>query len=46
MKEDRGEVLVDEKTQAIIDGLIAMGQTKMAEELRAKFTSESNKDRS
>ena len=46
VKEDRGEVLVDEKTQAIIDGLIAMGQTKMAEELRAKFTSESNKDRS
>lgn len=46
VKEDRGEVLVDEKTQAIIDGLMAMGQTKMAEELRAKFTSEPNKDRS
>lgn len=45
-KEDRGEVLVDEKTQAIIDGLIAMGQTEMAEQLRAKFTSEPNKDRS
>ena len=46
VKEDRGEVLVDEKTQAIIDGLIAMGQTEMAEQLRAKFTSEPNKDRS
>ena len=46
VKEDRGEVLVDEKTQAIIDGLIAMGQTEMAVQLRAKFTSEPNKDRS
>ena len=46
VKEDRGEVLVDEKTQTIIDGLIAMGQTEMAEQLRAKFTSEPNKDRS
>ncbi|MBQ0063750.1 MAG: DEAD/DEAH box helicase family protein [Prevotella sp.] len=46
VKEDRGEVLVDEKTQAIIDGLMAMGQTEMAEQLRAKFTSEPNKDRS
>lgn len=46
VKEDRGGVLVDEKTQAIIDGLIAMGQTEMAEQLRAKFTSEPNKDRS
>ena len=46
VKEDSGEVLVDEKTQAIIDGLIAMGQTEMAEQLRAKFTSEPNKDRS
>ena len=46
VKEDRGEVLVDEKTQAIINGLIAMGQTEMAEQLRAKFTSEPNKDRS
>ena len=46
VKEDRGEVLADEKTQAIIDGLIAMGQTEMAEQLRAKFTSEPNKDRS
>lgn len=46
VKEDRGEVLVDEKTQTIIDGLIAMGQTAMAEQLRAKFTSEPNKDRS
>lgn len=46
VKEDRGEVLVDEKTQAIIDGLIAMGQTEMAEQLRAKFSSEPNKDRS
>ena len=46
VKEDRGEVLVDEKTQAVIDGLIAMGQTEMAEQLRAKFTSEPNKDRS
>ena len=46
VKEDRGEVLVDDKTQTIIDGLIAMGQTEMAEQLRAKFTSEPNKDRS
>lgn len=46
VKEDRGEVLVDEKTQAVIDGLMAMGQTEMAEQLRAKFTSEPNKDRS
>lgn len=46
VKEDSGEVLVDEKTQAIIDGLIAMGQTEMAEQLRAKFTSEPNKNRS
>lgn len=46
VKEDRGEVLVDEKTQAIIDGLIAMGQTEMAEQLRTKFSSEPNKDRS
>ena len=46
LKEDRGEVLVNEKTQAIIDGLIAMGQTEMAEQLRAKFSSEPNKDRS
>ena len=46
VKEDRGEVLVDEKTQAIIDGLMAMGQTEMAEQLRAKFSSEPNKDRS
>ncbi len=46
VKEDRGKVLVDEKTQAVIDGLIAMGQTEMAEQLRAKFTSEPNKDRS
>lgn len=46
VKEDRGEVLVDEKTQAIIDGLMAMGQTAMAEQLRAKFSSEPNKDRS
>lgn len=46
LKEDRGEVLVDEKTQTIIDGLIAMGQTEMAEQLKAKFTSEPNKDRS
>lgn len=46
VKEDRGEVLVDEKTQAVIDGLIAMGQTEMVEQLRAKFTSEPNKDRS
>ena len=46
VKEDRGEVLVDEKTKAIIDGLIAMGQTEMAEQLRAKFSSEPNKDRS
>ena len=45
VKEDRGEVLVDEKTQAVIDGLIAMGQTEMAEQLRAKFSSEPNKDR-
>lgn len=46
VKEDRGEVLVDEKTLAIIDGLMAMGQTEMAEQLRAKLTSEPNKDRS
>lgn len=46
VKEDRGEVLVDEKTQAIIDGLMAMGQTEMAEQLKAKFSSEPNKDRS
>ena len=46
VKEDRGEVLVDDKTQAIIDGLMAMGQTAMAEQLRAKFSSEPNKDRS
>ena len=46
VKEDRGEVLVNEKTQAIIDGLMAMGQTEMAEQLRAKFSSEPNKDRS
>ena len=45
VKEDRGEVLVDKKTQAIIDGLIAMGQTEMAEQLRAKYSSEPNKDR-
>lgn len=44
MKEDRGEVLVDEKTQAIIDGLMAMGQTQMAEQLCAQFTSDPNKD--
>ena len=41
-----GEVLVNENTQTIIEGLIAMGQTEMAEQLRAKFTSEPNKDRS
>ncbi len=46
VKEDRGEVLVDDKTQAIIDGLMAMGQTAMAEQLKAKFSSEPNKDRS
>lgn len=46
VKEDRGEVLVDEKTQAAIDGLMAVGQTEMAEQLKAKFTSEPNKDRS
>ena len=46
VKEDRGEVLVDDKTQAIIDGLRAMGQTEMAEQLRAKLSSEPNKDRS
>lgn len=45
IREDRGEVLVDDKTQSVIDGLIAMGQTEMAEQLRAKFTSEPNKDR-
>ena len=46
VKEDRGEVLMDEKTQTIIDGLLAMGQTEMAEQLRAKLTSDPNKDRS
>ena len=46
VKEDRGEVLVDERTQTVIDGLMAMGQTEMAEQLKAKFTSEPNKDRS
>lgn len=46
LKEDRGEVLVDDKTKSIIDGLMAMGQTEMADQLRAKFTSEPNKDRS
>ncbi|MGM9714032.1 MAG: restriction endonuclease subunit R [Prevotella sp.] len=46
VKEDRGEVLVDERTQAIIDGLMAMGQTAMAEQLRTRFSSEPNKDRS
>lgn len=46
VKEDSGEVLVDEKTQTIIDGLLAMGQAEMAEQLRVKFTSEPNKDRS
>ena len=46
VKEDRGEVLVDEKTQNIIDGLTAMGQTDMAEQLRTKFSSDPNKDRS
>lgn len=46
VKEDRGEVLIDDKTQTIINGLMVMGQTEMAEQLRAKFTSEPNKDRS
>ena len=46
VKEDRGEVLVDERTKAVIDGLMAMGQTEMAEQLRAKFSSDPNKDRS
>lgn len=46
VKEDRGEVLVDEQTQKLIDGLMTIGQTAMAEQLKAKFTSEPNKDRS
>lgn len=46
VKEDRGEVLVDENTQKLIDGLMAIGQTAMAEQLKAKFSSEPDKDRS
>lgn len=45
VREDRGEVLVDAKTQAIIAGLMAMGQEQMAEQLRAQFSGEPNKDR-
>ncbi len=46
VKEDRGETPLDEKTQATIDGLIALGHPELAEQLRAKSASEPNKERS
>ena len=46
VREDRGEVLMDAKTQSIIDGLLSMGQTAVAEQLKANLVSEPNKDHS
>lgn len=45
VQDDAGKLIIDEGTQKVIDSLIALGQTAMADQLKAKYLSHPHKNR-